>query len=189
MKKFMLLAFALTLTFCLSGTAPNAHAQDRFEVGGQLAIHRLPELGETPIGYGFRFTYNAYPPFLAFDSEVDNYPTSATGNFGETQAFFGLKAGVRVGQWGVFFKARPGFAHFGGGFSEQRLTSRTHFALDLGGGAEYFILPHVGLRWDLSDVMVHYGDAMLQAGPGGPLGTPLGTRGNLQTTIGVIVSF
>jgi Outer membrane protein beta-barrel domain len=189
MKKLSLFAFALALVVALAGTAQKAHAQNRFEVGGQLAIHRLPELGETPIGYGFRFTYNAYLPFLAFDSEIDNYPTSSTGNFGATEGFFGLRAGVRVGPWGVFVKARPGFAHFGGGFDEQRLTSRTHFALDLGGVAEYFILPHVGVRWDLSDVMVHYGNATLLAGPGGPIGPPLGTRSNLQTTIGVVVSF
>jgi Outer membrane protein beta-barrel domain len=189
MKKLSVRVFALLFLFCLMGTARSAHAQNQFEVGGQLAIHRLPELGETPIGYGLRFTYNAYPPFFAFDSEIDNYPTSSTGNFGMTEAFFGLKAGVHVGPWEVFAKVRPGFAHFGGGFSESRLTSRTQFALDLGGGAEYFFLPHIGVRWDLSDVMIHYGDTEVLSGPGSPLGTALGTRGNLQTTVGVVVSF
>jgi hypothetical protein len=48
------------------------------------------------------------------------------------------------------------------------------------------LIPHVGLRWDLSDVMTHFGSGTLNAGPGGPLGVPLGTRGNFQTTLGIV---
>jgi hypothetical protein len=61
--------------------------------------------------------------------------------------------------------------------------------LDLGGGVEYYFVPHLGLRWDLSDVMTHFGNGVLYSGPGAPLGTPLGTRNNFQTTIGVVFTF
>lgn len=166
-----------------------ARAQDRFAVGAQVAIHKLPELGETVFGYGFRFTYGAYLPFLSFDSEINTFPTNSTGNFGETQGFFGLKAGVRVGRWGGFLKARPGFDHFGGGGNPQRISAETHFAMDLGGGVEYYFVPHLGLRWDLSDIMTHFGGTTLSSGPGGPIGTPLGTQQNFQTTVGVVVTF
>jgi hypothetical protein len=189
MKKLLGIPVLLLLAFWFAGSAEPVHAQDRFAVGAQVAIHKVPELGETPLGYGFRFTYGAYLPFLSFDSEINTFPTSSAGNFGETQGFFGLKAGLRVGKWGGFLKARPGFDHFGGGFDPQRLSSGTHFAMDLGGGVEYYFLPHLGLRWDLSDIMTHFGGATLSAGPGGPLGTPLGTQQNFQTTVGVVVTF
>jgi len=179
--------FLLALVFV--GLGQQAQAQDRFAIGTQVAIHKLPELGETVFGYGFRVTYGAYLPFLSFDSELNIFPTNSTGNFGETQGFFGLKAGVRVGRWGGFLKLRPGFDHFGGGFNPQRMSSDTHFALDLGGGVEYYFIPHLGLRWDLSDVMTHFGGTTLSSGPGAPVGTALGTQQNFQTTLGLVVTF
>jgi hypothetical protein len=188
MKKRLLVVAVLPFVFLISGFQSRLAAQDRFELGAQLAFHHLPELGETPIGGGFRFTYNGYPPFLAFDSEINFFPTSSTGNLGETQAFFGLRAGVHVSRWGVYAKLRPGFVQFGGGGFPQRLTGRTNFALDLGGVIEYDIVPHIGLRWDLSDVMTHFGNAGLLAGPG-PVGVPLGTQNNFETTIGAVVRF
>jgi hypothetical protein len=185
---FALIVFS-ALGILFAGFGNQAHAQDRFAIGTQVAIHKLPELGETAFGYGFRVTYGAYLPFLSFDSELNIFPTSSTGNFGETQGFFGLKAGVRVGRWGGFLKLRPGFDHFGGGFDPERMSSETHFALDLGGGVEYYFVPHLGLRWDLSDIMTHFGGTTLSSGPGGPIGTPLGTQQNFQTTLGLVVTF
>ena len=185
-KRILFISFVIFFTLLLGALLPGARAQDRFAVGAQLAFDHLPELGETPVGYGFRFTYAALVPFISFDAELNSFPTHGSGNLGQTQAFFGLKAGARVGRWGAFLKARPGLAHFYGGAAQQRLTQRTNFALDVGGGVEYYLIPHVGLRWDLSDVMTHFGSGTLNAGPGGPLGVPLGTRGNFQTTLGIV---
>jgi hypothetical protein len=185
-KRLLSISFVIFFTLLLGATLPGARAQDRFAVGAQLAFDHLPELGETPVGYGFRFTYAAFVPFISFDAELNSFPTHGSGNFGQTQALFGLKAGARVGRWGAFLKARPGFAHFYDGVAQQRLTQRTNFALDIGGGVEYYFIPHVGLRWDLSDVMTHFGSGTLNVGPGGPLGVPLGTRGNFQTTLGIV---
>ena len=189
MKKTFASGVVFLVILLFAGYGQQAHAQDRFAVGAQVAIHKLPELGETAFGYGFRFTYGAYLPFLSFDSEINTFPTNSTGNFGETQGFFGLKAGLRVGRWGGFLKLRPGFDHFGGGGDPHRMSSETHFALDLGGGLEYYIVPHVGVRWDLSDIMTHFGGTTLSNGPGGPLGTPLGTQQNFQTTVGMVLTF
>ena len=169
--------------------AEPAHAQDRFAVGAQFAVHNLPELGETRVGYGFRLTYAAYLPFISFDAEFNSFPTGSSGNLGETQGFLGLKAGVRVGRWGVFGKARPGIANFGGGAFPNRITGATHFALDLGGGVEYYPLPHIGLRMDLSDVGTFFGNTSLRAGPGTPPGVPLHTQHNFETTTGVVLTF
>ena len=187
-KKWVLLG-APVLAVWLAASGQTARAQDRFAIGAHVAVEHLPVLGATPVGYGFRFTYGAYLPFLSFDSEINLFPTRSTGNLGQTQAFFGLKAGARIGSWGVFLKARPGVARFGGGAAPQRLTHRTNFALDLGGGVEHYFAPHLALRWDLSNVMTHFGDGMLLAGPGGPIGTRLGTKSNFQTTVGLQVHF
>lgn len=176
------------VTFLLAA-APSAPAQTPFSIGAHFAAHRMPELGQTRVGYGFRFTYEAYLPFVSLDSEVNFFPTTSSGNLGETQAFLGLKFGKHIGRWGGFLKARPGLTHFGGGSSPQRLSERTKFALDLGGVVEYDLAPKVTLRGDVSNVRIHYGDAMLSAGPGGPLGAPLGTRNTLQTTFGVMLHF
>jgi len=180
---------ALLFVIGLAGSGESTFAQDRFAIGAQLAVHDLPEFSETHIGYGFRFTYAAYLPFLSFDSEINSFPTSSTGNLGETQVFFGLKAGLRVRRWGVFAKARPGFINFGGGANPQRLTSATDFALDLGGGVEYYFLPHVGLRVDLGDIGTFFGGGQLLAGPGSPIGAPLHTQHSLQSTAGIVLTF
>jgi hypothetical protein len=189
MKKLFCLCSLVLLAMAIAGSCQRAYAQDRLAIGAQVAIQNLPQLGETPVGYGIRFTYAAYLPFLSFDAELNSFPTNSTGNLGETQVLFGLKAGLRVGRWGVFGKVRPGLAHFGGGGAPQRLTGQDFFALDLGGGVEYYFAPHVGLRWDLSDVSTSFGNSVLLAGPGGPTGVPLGTHQNFQSTIGVVVSF
>ena len=185
-SRLLSFVFLFNIIVALAIVAPRARAQDRFAVGAQLGFEHLPELGETPVGYGFRFTYAAFVPFISFDAELNSFPTHATGNLGQTQAFFGLKAGTRVGRWGVFVKARPGLAHFYGGADQQRLTSRTNFALDIGGGIEYYFAPHIGLRWDLSDVSTYFGSGVLNAGPGESIGTPLGTHGNFQTMVGIV---
>ena len=93
------------------------------------------------MGYGFRAGYEAYLPFISLESEVNFFPTTSGGDLGETQAFFGLKFGKKIGSWGGFVKVRPGFTHFGGGAFPTRLTEHTKFALDLGGGIEYDLVP------------------------------------------------
>jgi len=122
MKSIFMSVIAVALLALLSPA--QMQAQDRFGVGAQLVVHRLPELGETRTGYGFRLITSPWVPFIAFDSELNFFPTSSSGNIGETQLFVGLKGTVRVRRWGVFLKARPGFAHFGGGATPQRLTEQ-----------------------------------------------------------------
>jgi hypothetical protein len=175
-----------TLGFLL-GAAPSVRAQTPFAIGAHVAAHNLSEQDQTRVGYGFRLTYEAYLPFVSLDSELNFFPTSSGGNLGETQAFFGVKFGKRIGRWGGFLKARPGFTHFGGGAFESRLSERTKFALDLGGGLEFELVPRLDLRLDLSDVRIYYGDAGLRAVPGGPVGPRLGTRNTFQTTFGLVL--
>jgi hypothetical protein len=182
-------AVAAIALACFLTAAPPARAQTPYYVGAQVPVHNISGLSQTRVGYGFRGGYDAYLPFISLEGEVNFFPTSSGGNLGETQGLFGLKFGKHVGRWGGFLKVRPGFTHFGGGAFPTRLTERTKFALDLGGGVEYDLFPKLGLRWDLGDTKIYYGDAALRTTPAGPAGPRLGTRDSFQTSLGVVVRF
>lgn len=174
---------------CLAAAATPARAQTPFYFGAHISGHRLSALNDSRVGYGFLGGYEAYLPFISLEAEVNFFPTTSGGDLGETQGFFGLKFGKHVGRWGGFLKARPGFTHFGGGAFPTRLTERTKFAWDLGGGVEYDLTPQVGLRLDLGNTRIYYGDAALRPSPGGPPGPRLGTRNTFQTNFGLVVHF
>jgi Outer membrane protein beta-barrel domain len=192
MRKFTSLrpcTLALAAAACLLGAAPAARAQSPFYFGAHIGGHRLSELNESRFGYGFLAGYEAYLPFISLESSVNFFPTSSGGDLGETQALFGLKFGKQIGRWSGFIKVQPGFTHFGGGAFPDRLTERTKFALDLGAGAEFELAPKIGLRLDLSDMKIYYGDAALLPAPGGTPGPRLGTHNTFQSTFGVVVHF
>lgn len=163
-------------------------AQDLFEVNVHASVLRLPELAETPVGVGVGFSYAALFPLISIDAELNHFPTSASGNFGATQGFFGLRAGIRVRKLGLFAKLRPGFIQFEDGASQGRLTSRTQFNLDVGGGFEYDLLPHIAVRVDLAEAIIPFGNATLLAGPG-VVGVPLGTQHDFEAEVGAVVHF
>jgi hypothetical protein len=177
---------AMVLFFC---PAPPAHAQSPYSFGVNFAAHRLPELGQTALGYGLLFNYFAYDPFVSFEATVNFFPTSSSGNYGETQAFFGPNFGKQIGKWGGFIKLHPGLTHFAGGAAPNRLTQQTNLAVDLGGIVQYNLTPTISLRGDVSDVSIHYGSARLLFGPGGPIGPALGTHNTFQANVGILVHF
>jgi opacity protein-like surface antigen len=184
-----LAAIAVLAAACLLTSALPARAQTPYYFGAQILGHNISGLSESRVGYGFRGGYDAYLPFISLEGEVNFFPTTSGGNLGETQALFGLKFGKHIGRWGGFVKARPGFTHFGGGAFPTRLTERTKFALDLGGGLEYDLAPKIGLRWDLGDTKIYYGNAALLPSPAGTPGPRLGTHDSFQTSLGLVVRF
>jgi hypothetical protein len=175
--------------FCLSATAVPLRAQTPIYFGAQMLGHRISEQDQSRLGYGFRGGIDAYLPFISLEGEVNFFPTTSSGNLGETQAFFGLKFGKKIAGWGAFVKIRPGFTHFGGGAFPTRLSEQTKFALDLGGGLEHDIAPKLTLRFDVGDTKIYYGSAALAAIPGSPAVPNLGTRNTLQSSIGLVIHF
>jgi hypothetical protein len=166
----LLLAFAL-------------YVSNPAELGIQLTGTHLHKLDEAPFGIGARFFLNL-KRYIALDSELTHYPANTSGNFGETTALAGVKAGWRVDRFGVFGKARGGFWHFGGSFFELRLNRKTIPAVDVGGVLEYYPSPRTAVRIDLGDTILFYGSQSLLGFTG-----RLGTVHNFQPGLGFSFRF
>jgi len=192
MKKVTFLAstvFAFTVLF--SGVA---QAQDevpsRVEVGVQFSsvttpAQPVPSSGpafsrtSTEAGFGGRITFNLNKN-ISLEAEQNYFPHE---NFFEDsragtlwQGHFGVKIGKRYGKWGVFAKARPGFASFSKAvtkidtftfvdFFGQTVTipilglkRQTHFAMDLGGVIEFYPSRKVLTRLDIGDTIIPKGN-------------------------------
>ncbi len=160
-------------SFCVLGflfllAATGVSAQDhytRFEFGAEYSFVRLttPQLGAANYsGFGGRFDWNLNRR-LALETQFDFFPEhlrpliSIQG--GRTlQGVFGVRAKVvQTRRVSVFGLVRPGFFHFtdvlyshpssSTGYSTQ---PETHFALNIGGGLEYYASPRWVLRADIA---------------------------------------
>lgn len=177
------------LSFCSPARAQSSAPQ--FEAGLHFTSLRLRTIGEGAAGLGGRFTYNRFE-HLAFEAEISHFPENPSGNFGETEALFGVKVGTRFDRFGVFAKVRPGFIHFGGGDAAERLSDRTHFACDLGGVLEYYPSSRWLIRTDFGDTIIAFtGTRFLSpiGTPAGPNVVRLGTTHNFQGSIGFAIRF
>ena len=178
MTRHLLPTALLTLTCGLSG----ALAQERIEVGGGAAIHRLTKSDTTTAGVAGRFTYDITNWFAA-EAEVAFFPSddiiirsvAAGADFGvghyrtRTDALFGVKIGQRGTRYGVFGKVRPGFTRLSNqgveciGDDCARIlmllaedSYRTEFALDIGGGFEFFPTRRTVTRLEFGDTMIRH---------------------------------
>jgi Outer membrane protein beta-barrel domain len=147
------------------GASPD---RKRFEVGAQFSVLRFKDYVDygTEPGVGGRFGFN-FNDHLAVEAVVDFYPDAHHGDptvsGRKTLALFGVKAGSRFGRFGFFGKARPGFIRLsrrlefsciGIGAPVDCELSRTNFAFDLGGVAEYHFSPRWLFRADLGDTLI-----------------------------------
>jgi hypothetical protein len=171
-----------------------AGAQDslpRYEAGFQFTGLRLANpIGESAAGLGGRFGVN-FNKYLTAETEFNRFP-SASSDFGENEALFGVKLGVRTDSGGIFFKARPGFLTFpaNGALHGRGLTDSTEFAFDFGMVAEKYVGQHLLLRLDAGDTVVAYGGQhILDTSQPGGRATTLGTTSNLQISVGVGIRF
>jgi opacity protein-like surface antigen len=158
-------SYVLGFFFLLTASA--LFAQDnytRFEFGAEYSLVRLTntDLGATNYsGLGGRFDWNLNRR-LALESQIDFFPEHLIPLLniqgGQTfQAAFGIRAKVvQTRRVSVFGLVRPGFFHFtdalyinpnsSTGFSTQ---PETHFALNIGGGIEYYVSPRWVFRADI----------------------------------------
>jgi hypothetical protein len=150
----------------------------RMEIGVQGASMTLsdPISGtEEKGGFGARVTYNT-SPILAWDAEGDFFPrNSPYGPQRGGRAFMavaGPKAGWRWQRVGLFLKARPGVVNFSNaarvktGIGPNGVPYAfifpglhlTHLALDLGGTMEINTSRRTFIRFDVSEMLLRYGD-------------------------------
>jgi hypothetical protein len=176
----------LVLVTVAGARTASAQSVPRLDVAAQATLLRLSDPGSTSAGVGGRMTFDL-SRWIAVDGEANFYPhddftlsSSAVvdGNLNlvyhrrRSDAFVGMKIGVRGERFGLFAKARPGFARLGDKGVECRgdvcafLTLlfapteyRTEFALDLGGIVEYYPTARTFARVDLGDMLIRHRSA------------------------------
>src|ERR1051325_2203201 len=160
-------------------TTVHKSAPSQVEVGAQFSSLTLAAPGvRREVGVGGRVTYNLTDN-LAFEGEVNFFPSGSTRGFDPggniLQGQFGVKAGKRWDKFGLFAKARPGFASFDGTFATRlsgtvtingkqvpvydidHTIRATHFSMDVGGVVEVYPSRRVIVRFDAGDTMIRYG--------------------------------
>jgi hypothetical protein len=175
---------AVTFVFLFSLAAGAQTSEHPITVGGFVGtIDLRGPVGEKPLGFGGRVSYD-FNDHFALDGEAAYFPQNPSGNFGQTAAFAGVKAGIRTKNVGVFAKARPGVVRFGGDFFKAyNGQSQNHFALDVGGVVEFYPSKRVVVRVDVGDTIIPFGQDPVR-GPLPPFVTRPGTTHNLQASIG-----
>lgn len=216
MRRLILASAAIALAICSSNVAAQTEPElDKIELGVHFTSISKPDFdgGGTEAGFGGRFTFNLNRS-LAVEAEGNFFPHNCRNCSGATegnlaQGFFGVKAGKRFRKFGIFGKARPGFASFSGGdFSLIILPSppgvfpviqfdrsrATHFAFDAGVVIELYHSRRIFTRFDAGDTMIHYGrrtfnTIIFDPGTGTvipfPFTRPADTRHNFQFSAGV----
>ena len=162
--------------------------QPRVEVGVVLGGLREGVLREYPVVGGGRVSIHTWR-FLDAEVEVNRFPIGgAASSYPATQALFGLRAGRRIGNLGVYGKLRPRFISFDSNQYVPALGRRA--ALDAGGILELYSRHHIAGRMDFGDTVVWYGKDLVIpsiSGVGGSV--TAGTRHQLQWSVGLSVWF
>lgn len=178
----LLLPTTIVLLLCGAAAADAQPPGRRVEVGVQASFLRLGEFDTTNAGIGGRASF-ALTGWAALDAEGNFFPSDdvllpstglapslrVTYHRRRTDAFLGLRLGMREGRLGVFARVRPGFTRLSekGGGPEcvgpqcalvllVRPEYGTEFALDLGGGLEFHPSARTVARFDLGDTMIRH---------------------------------
>ena len=147
-------------------------AESQFQLGVQLAGAMSSEFDTTDIGIGGRLSWHPTPLFGA-EAEVDFYPDDFPDrpafSGGRVEGLFGVTVGPRLGRLRPFVKLRPGFVAFQEAPEPfaciliyppplpcTLAAGATVFALDIGGGIEWYPTERTFVRVDAGDRAVRY---------------------------------
>lgn len=157
----------LVLLWLLVVPSLSAQTYTRWEIGPVFSnIFLNKSLNQLQPQLGGRVTFNV-TRFLAVDSEISSSLISlnAASNYdgGDALQFlFGAKATARRKGFALFAKARPGLISYSGAIKSLQnvppfvITQRIgEFAMDVGGGVEFFAGRRLLFRYDLGDTIVH----------------------------------
>jgi len=191
LKKSLLLLTAILAVFSLYVQQARAQSDEKkLEIGAQISLLRVPVLTvspsnilsssqETVPGFGGRIGYNA-SKYVALEAEGNFFLRDRDREGGrKVQGLFGVKAGKRFSQGGLFAKARPGFVRFSrgdyqpgtGGCAQVfpppigcfQPVAKTNFAIDLGGVGEVYPSKNTIIRFDAGDTIIRFGDRRVAA--------------------------
>jgi len=186
-------AVVVALSVCASNTMAQENTP-RYEVGVHISTLSVAERGDHDTSLGGRFTYNLND-YLSLEAEGNRFLEAREGGgTNEDQGLFGLKAGIRKKNFGVFAKVRPGYTRFGLlGTTPGPNTfgqGHTRFAVDVGGVFEYYPHRNVAFRVDAGDTMINFknGD-FFYTRLDEPRFVRSGLSHNLQINVGVAFRF
>jgi hypothetical protein len=168
----------------------------------------LAQRRKTEPGGGGRFGYN-FSRLVALEAEGNFFPRDRDAEGGrKIQVLAGVKTGKRFDKFGLFAKARPGFMRFSKGDYQQfgscillfpppaacfQPVSKTSFAFDLGGVAEWYPSKNSIVRFDAGDTIIRFGKRNVTAIDISPAGfrrvvvvsAPAETKHNFQASLGI----
>jgi hypothetical protein len=184
-KIFLALGCAGVLMLACTGSMRAQDEVSRFEAGAQFVGVRLAGTGEGALGFGGRLGVNA-TRHLGFETALNYFPQNPSGDYGETLLLSGVKLTQRMDRLGFFALVQPGWIHFGGPALAGRLSAIDHFALNAGGGVEFYKGTLVALRLDVGDLIIPYGGTTILRTP---VPSRLGTQHNLTAGFGITFRF
>ncbi|MEP6741441.1 MAG: outer membrane beta-barrel protein [bacterium] len=218
MKKSLLLLTAIMTVFSLCNQKVRAQSEEkRLEVGGQFSFIQVPVRTVDSTGFGLSSSQETVPGFggrigfnfsrhVGIEAEGNFFPRDRDREGGrKIQGLFGVKAGKRFNQGGLFAKARPGFVHFSRGDYQPgtggcaavfpppigcfQPVAKTSFAFDLGGVGELYPSKNTIVRFDAGDTIVRFGARRVAARStslNGLVVVPVAaeTKHNLQASFG-----
>lgn len=173
---------AVLAIVCLRATTVSAQQPaPRLEVSVHATVLRLSDFGATNTGIGGRLTFDL-TRWASIEGEANFIPNDdillpdsfladlrMAHSRRRADAFFGLKLGARGNRFGAFAKLRPGFARLthqsqvcvGDDCARVLMLLiqpeyRTEFALDLGGGFEFYPSPRTVARIEMGDTLIRH---------------------------------
>ena len=172
MNRSIVVCVCALSVWLVSRTASAQTDDSAIQIGGQVTGAVSGEFEGTDVGFGGLFGWRPSPLF-SLEAEVNVYP----GDFNDTPAFsggrveglFGATVGPRLGQVRPFVKVRPGFLRYAEASEPFACilifppplnctlgAGATVFALDLGGGLEFYPSARTFVRVDAGDRVVRY---------------------------------
>lgn len=171
-----------------------SNTDERWEVAGLFSSQSRESTATSDVttqpGIGGRATYSLLP-FLSVEAAATFFVRSENNvspfeGGRSVQTLFGVKSGVRHEKLGYFVRVRPGFQTFTRAVSSIdpntlvfKTANKTHPALDLGGGVEFFPSRRTVVRFDAGDTLLFLGSASIPFGTQ-TVTTSAGTRNSFQ---------
>lgn len=152
--------------------AAQAQADERvLQVGAQIVAEVSSQFDQFDAGFSGRLVWLPVP-VLGIEGELTYYPVDYADRIefsaSRFEGLFGATIGPRLGRFRPFARVRPGFLRFNTAsppfacptifppLLSCSLDGRTLFALDLGGGIEWFRPGRPFVRVDVGDRIVRY---------------------------------